>query len=1069
MPRGYTARVPVCPNCNEENPERAKFCLSCGTALAAAPAAREVRKTVTVLFTDVTGSTALGEANDPEAMRAVMERYFDRMRLVIESHGGTVEKFIGDAIMAVFGVPEVHEDDAVRAVRAAAEMRAALAALNTELESERGVQIRVRTGVNTGQVVAGDPTAGQRLVTGDAVNVAARLEQAAQPDEILIGAETYGLVRGAVTVEQVEPVAAKGKTDPVAAYRLTGVTPGAAGVTRRLDAPIVGREHELSLLLQAFERSVRERTCHLVTILGSAGVGKSRLTSEVLDALEDQATILRGRCLPYGDGITFFPLLEAIPEAAGIRDDDSPEDARAKIAALVAGAEHAERITTAISELLDFAQGTTPLDDQFWAVRRFLEHLARQRPIVVEFDDIHWGEPKFLDLIEHIADWTRGAPILLICLARHELLEKRSGWGGGKMNATSLSLEPLSQKECDRLVDYLLGEADIAGEAKERITEAAEGNPLFVEEMLSMLIDDGTLVHKDGGWAATRDLQTVAVPPTIQALLSARIDRLSPDERAVLERAAVAGKVFWRGAVATLSTPEPASAVDTRLMALVRKDLVRHEASTFAGEDAFRFRHLLIRDAAYQGIAKRVRAELHERFARWLTETTGDRAYEYDEIIAYHHEQAFLNLTELGIKDEHTIAVGIEAGTRLADAGRRAQARGDSPAAINLIRRAMKVLPSSHPARTGAMPDLIIAYLFAGGLEEGDAVAAELRSIADATGDESMRWQAEIGKASMGIWLATAGSAAHARTVATEAIAAFERIGDERGLASAWDLLSQAEWLRLRAGDTAAAAERALVYARRSGERGREDALIQQIWLTLMFGPTSWREAVRRSEQLLREHETLSMEAVHRSTLANALMAEGRFDEGRREKAAARSMIHELGLAMWAAGFTQGEAHIERYAGNHEGAAHILREGADILERLGEGAMRSTNLANLARVLASLGRYDEAERAAVEAREAGDELDLATQVGWRTAMAMVKGQAGDAAEGERLIREAVDMLEGSDFVESRASVLADGATVLRTIGRRDEAESWLAEAEELYVAKGTLVMVEQIRAMRGAL
>jgi len=1060
--------VPVCPNCNEDNPARAKFCLACGAALTTATAPREVRKTVTVLFTDVTGSTALGEANDPEAMRTVMERYFDRMRFVIESHGGTVEKFIGDAIMAVFGVPEVHEDDALRAVRAAGEMRVALAALNAELERERGVRIRVRTGVNTGQVVAGDPTAGQRLVTGDAVNVAARLEQAAQPDEILIGAETYGLVRGAVTVDPVDPVAAKGKTEPVPAFRLTGVTPGAAGVMRRLDAPIVGREHELSLMMQAFERSVRERTCHLVTILGSAGVGKSRLVSEVLGALEDQATILRGRCLPYGDGITFFPLLEAIPEAAGIRDDDSPDDACAKIAALTTGEEHAGRISTAISELLDYAEGTTTLDEQFWAVRRLLEHLARQRPVVVEFDDIHWGEPKFLDLIEHIADWTRDAPILLICLARHELLEKRPGWSGGKLNATTLSLEPLSQKECDRLVDYLLGEADIAGKAKERITEAAEGNPLFVEEMLSMLIDDGSLMREDGRWIPTRDLSAVAVPPTIQALLSARIDRLAPDERAVLERAAVAGKVFWRGAAAALSAPEPPAGVDTRLLALVRKDLIRHDPSTFAGEDAFRFRHLLIRDAAYQGIAKRVRADLHDRFARWLTDTTGERAYEYDEIIAYHYEQAFQNLSELGIKDEHTTALGIEAGTRLAAAGRRAEARGDAPAAVNLIGRAMIDLPRTHAARTGAMPDLILAYLYLGGLDEADEVAAELRAVADDTGDEAAHWQGEIGTAQIGIWRAKPGSTSHARNVATEAIAAFERLGDDRGLASAWDLLSQAEWLRQRAGDTAHAAERALAYARRSGERGREDSLIGTLWLTLIFGPTPWREAVQRSEQLLREHETQSMEASHRSTLGNALMAEGRFDEGRREKATAQSMFDDLGLDMWAAGFSQGVAHTERYAGEDETAARVLREGADALERLGERAMRSTNLAHLARVLAYLGRYDEAERAAVEARETGDELDNATQVGWRTAMAMVTAQGGDAAEAERLIREAIGMLEDSDFIEYRAEVLVDGASVLRAIGRDDEAEAWLAQAEKLYAAKGTTVMVDRVRAMRAA-
>ncbi|MGH2793529.1 MAG: ATP-binding protein [Actinomycetota bacterium] len=1058
--------MPVCPNCKEDNPERAKFCLACGAALAAVQAAREVRKTVTVLFTDVTGSTALGEANDPEAMRAVMERYFDRMKLVIESHGGTVEKFIGDAIMAVFGVPEVHEDDALRAVRAAAEMREALAALNNSLEGERGLRIRVRTGINTGRVVAGDPSAGQRLVTGDAVNVAARLEQAAAPEEILIGAETYGLVRGAVTVEAVDPVPAKGKSEPVAAFKLTGVTPGAAGVLRRLDAPIVGREHELSLLMQAFERAVRERSCHLFTILGSAGVGKSRLVSEVMNALEDQATILRGRCLPYGDGITFFPLLEAIPEAAGIRDDDSPADARAKIAALAAGEEHAERITTAISELLDLAEGATPLEEQFWAVRRLVEHLARQRPVVVEFDDIHWAEPKFLDLVEHIADWARDAPILLVCVARHELLDRRQGWGGGKLNATSLNLEPLTEKECDRLVEYLLGRAEIAEEARNRITEAAEGKPLFVEEMLSMLIDDGSLVREAGRWVPAGDLSTIAVPSTIQALLAARIDRLEPDERGALECAAVAGKVFWRGAVLELSPAERRGGVDANLLALVRKDLVRHDRSTFAGEDAFRFRHLLIRDAAYNGIAKRVRADLHERFANWLLASTGERAAEYEEIIAYHYERAFQSLSELGVKDERMTALGIEAGTRLAGAGRRAEARGDAPAAVNLIRRAMATLPRTHPARTGAMPDLILAYIYLGGLDEADEVAAELRATGDDTGDEAARWQGEIGTAQVGIWRATPGSTSHATTVATEAIAALERIGDERGLASAWDLLSQAEWLRQRAGATAHAAERALEYARRSGERGREDSLIGQLWLTLIFGPTPWREAVQRSEQLLREHETQSMEASHHSTVANALMAEGRFDEGRREKATAQSMIEDLGLDMWAAGFSQGVAHVERYAGEHETAARVLRDGADALERLGERAMRSTNLTSLARVLAYLGRYDEAERTAVEARETGDELDNATQVGWRTAMAMVAAQAGDAAKAERLIREALAMNEGTDFIEDRAAVLVDGASALGAIGRRDEAEALLAEAEELYAAKGTTVMVDRVRALR---
>jgi class 3 adenylate cyclase/tetratricopeptide (TPR) repeat protein len=1058
--------VPLCPNCNEDNPERAKFCLNCGAPLTPAEPAREVRKTVTVLFTDVTGSTALGERNDPEAMRAVMERYFDRMKMVIESHGGTVEKFIGDAIMAVFGVPEVHEDDALRAVRAAAEMRDALAALNATLEQERGVRIRVRTGINTGQVVAGDRSAGQRLVTGDAVNVAARLEQAARADEILIGAETYKLVRGAATVEPVDPVSAKGKSEPVSAYRLTGVTLGAEAVMRRLDAPMVGREHELSSLMQAFERSVRERACHLFTILGSAGVGKSRLVAEALGALEDEATILRGRCLPYGDGITFFPLLEALPEAAGIRDDDAPAEAREKIATLARGEEHADRITAAICELLDLSSGSTTLEEQFWAVRRLLEHLARRRPLVVEFDDIHWGEPTFLDLIEHIADWARDAPILLICVARQDLLDRRSGWGGGKLNATSLSLEPLTEKECERLIHQLLADVNVAQEARDRIIEGAEGNPLFVEEMLSMLIDDGLLVREDVGWIPATDLTRVSVPPTIQALLASRIDRLTPDERGALEYASVAGKVFWRGAVGALAPPERQRTIDGALLALVRKDLIRHDRSTFAGEDAFRFRHLLVRDAAYNGIAKRVRADLHERFAEWLVGTTGERAAEYEEIVAYHYEQAYLNLKDVGLKDDRVAALAIEAGAKLADAGRRAAARDDGRGAITFLRRAMAVLPRTDPLWPSIIPDLVIALINEGALDEADAVIAEAGSVGEETGDEALAWQAKIAAASIDVWRAKPNSTAIAHEVSSRAIEVFERLNDARGLAAAWDLRSQATWMSQRAGETSEAIERAMAYARAAGERGRERSLVKASTLPLLFGPISWADALRRSQELLDEYPSQWMESFHMATGGRVAAAGGDVEEGRRLVRQSVAMLEDMGLRLWVAGVTQGVARIERYAGDLEAAARILREGADQLEDLGERAMRSTNAAELATLLAQLGRFDEAERWARDARETGDELDNATQVSWRGAMAMVAAQRGDSGEAERLIGEAIALMEDSDFIEYQAEILVNAADVYRAIGRSADAEGALARAEELYAAKGVPVMVDRVRAMR---
>ena len=457
-----------CPSCGEENADKARFCQNCATPLGEAEGiAPDVRRVVTIVFADVTGSTSLGERLDPEALRRVMGRYFDEMSAVIERHGGTVEKFIGDAVMAVFGIPRLHEDDAVRAARAAAGMREALETLNFELEREHGVGIAARIGVNSGEVVAGDPSAGQRLVTGDAVNVAARLEQAASPGEIFLGETTYRLVKDAVEVEPVSPLDLKGKGEPVPAYRLVSVLADVAGHERHLDSPMVGRSKELEMLERALERAVTERTSHLFTLLGSAGVGKSRVVAEFLSATAGSATVLRGRCLSYGEGITFFPLAEVIHQAADIMDGELPAAARAKVASFLAENADGERISGLVAGLFGWGPpGAT--EDAFWAVRKVLEHLARERPVVVVFDDIHWAEPTMLDLIEHVADWTRDAAVLVVCLARPELLDIRTGWGGGKMNASSILLEPLPSDEASLLVDNLLGRADIPHTARAR-------------------------------------------------------------------------------------------------------------------------------------------------------------------------------------------------------------------------------------------------------------------------------------------------------------------------------------------------------------------------------------------------------------------------------------------------------------------------------------------------------------------------------------------------------------------------------------------------------------------------
>ncbi|MGH2392911.1 MAG: ATP-binding protein, partial [Candidatus Limnocylindria bacterium] len=564
-----------------------------------------------------------------------------------------MEKFIGDAVMAVFGVPVVHEDDALRACRAAVEIRDRLAMFDTEIRTDRGATVEWRMGINTGEVVAGDTTGGQRIVTGDAVNVAARLEGAAAPGEILIGADTHALVRDSVTSEPVAPLTLKGKAEPVRAWRLAEVTDSTFRHARPLEAPLVGRRRPLHLLDEALREATDERICHLFTVLGVAGVGKSRVVEEFLGSLGDVAHVAAGRCLAYGHGITYWPVAEAIRDGAGIAESDPSDVARGRLHELLAEEPEAERVVALVGELLGIADGPPAPDELFWAIRKTFEAMARRRPLVLVFDDVHWGEPTFLDLVDHIADWTRDAPILLIAMARPELLEKRPAWGGGKRWATTIQLEPLTEVESEQLVAGLLGRAQLPVEFKTLVGQAAEGNPLFVEELLGKLIDDGFLVQAGDGWAALGDLRQLAIPPTIQALLAARLDGLGIEDRTVIERASVEGKVFHRGAVTEMA-PEPMRPqVRDRLASLTRMELVRPDQASFAGEEAYRFRHLLIRDAAYQALAKQTRSELHERFAAWLERVADDRLAEYEEIIAYHLEQACRYRLELGPPDEH--------------------------------------------------------------------------------------------------------------------------------------------------------------------------------------------------------------------------------------------------------------------------------------------------------------------------------------------------------------------------------------------------------------------------------
>ena len=611
--------VQTCPGCGEENPDRFRLCGYCGTVLVAAqpPPQEEVRKTVTVVFCDLKDSTALGDRLDSEALREVLALYFSAMKPVLEGHGGTIEKYIGDAIMAVFGLPRMHEDDALRAVRAAARMREALAELNVTLRAEFGVTLENRTGVNTGEVVAGDTGGSQRLATGDTVNVAARLEQAAPAGEVLIGESTYRLVREAVEVVPVEPLTLKGKPEPVPAYRLLSVTEGARS-TRPADLPLVGRAREIAALDAEFRRSVAGPECRLVTLLGEAGVGKSRLIEEFVRSIADEAAVLQGRCLSYGDGITFWPLAEVFRQAAGIVPEDGEEDARVKLASRFG--ERLADATSRIESVMGLSEQQYGKDELFWAVRAVLQELVRRRPLVVVFDDIHWAEPTFLDLIEDSS--TPRSACRSSSSARPATSSTRTGRVSpqGGAAASQIELGELSREESGLVVRNLLGEASLPGPLGRRILGLAEGNPLFIEQMLSMLIDDGLLREQAGRWVFSGAAEAVSVPGNVSSLLGARLDRLGPAERRVVESASVIGLEFSSGAVSVLVQEGDARTdLEPPLAALCRKQLIRR-AEPGAADD-FRFSHILVRDTAYARLLKRTRARLHERFAAWLTDT----------------------------------------------------------------------------------------------------------------------------------------------------------------------------------------------------------------------------------------------------------------------------------------------------------------------------------------------------------------------------------------------------------------------------------------------------------------
>jgi class 3 adenylate cyclase/tetratricopeptide (TPR) repeat protein len=1008
-----------CAGCGADNPPAARYCSSCGAPLAEAGDPGAVRKTVTVLFCDLAGSTQMGERLDAETLREILARYFRAIRQVIEFHGGTVEKFIGDAVMAVFGVPLVHEDDALRALRAASAILETLAGLNEQLGEELGTKLGVRIGVDTGEVVTGTE---ERLAAGDVLNVAARLEQAAEPGQVLLGEETLQLAHHAIEVEPLAPLALKGKSHPVAAYRLLAVRPEVSAEPRS-ETPMVDRRIELRHLRDAFDEAVRQRSCRLFTVVGSAGVGKSRLSRELLASIGESA-VLSGRCLSYGEGITYWPVVEALrPLQAQMPD--------LRLDPVAAGT---------MDKLLNGAPSST--DEIAWAFRKLVEALAQRTPVVLLFDDIQWAEDAFIDLVEHLGTLSREAPILVLCLARPELLDQRSNW------IADVRLQPLPPSDAEELIARCMGGLEITGGTREKILDASGGNPLFVEQM-------SAVAQTSGG-------DDLAVPPSLRALLAARLDQLDPAERRVLERASIEGEVFHRGALQAL-LPEETN-LTRRLTGLVRKELISPNAAQLPGEDAFRFRHLLIRDAAYEGTPKAGRAELHERFADWLEAKMHPLAGELQAVAGYHLEQAYGYRVALGTVEQRSRELAARASDLLASAGDASLARGDAAAALNLMERAISMLPTGAPERARLLPRFGHMFRVQGNYPRAMTVLDEAIGAATLTADTAVILRSRIERA-----LVTSLSDPRWRSdevirEAEEAIPTLAELGDEIGLATAWEAIAIAHWMLLRCGATMEALKNAVEHARRIGAEAQ--VIENQTWICAasIQGPDTASQMAALGRSLLDEgRQSLRLEVWRSLLVASAQAMQGRFGEARALISHTREIADELGLFEYSAGVAARSCTIETRADNPAAAEREARKAFELAERAGATNYSSTGAAELALVLCALARYDEAEHFVEVSRSRASPEDIATHEGWRRALAKVMAARDEHGQAIALAAEAVALLEPTDDLNHLGDALTDLGELLAGAGQRDAAVDALRRALAVYERKENAVAAAKVR------
>ena len=958
------------------------------------------RKLATVLFADLVGSTQLLDGQDPEITRRRVTSFFDGVQRCIETHGGTVEKFAGDAVMAAFGIPIAHEDDADRAVRAG------LGILNHV--SDLGLEARV--GIEAGEVVVDETDS--TFATGEAVNVAARLQQAAAPGEILMGESAHRLTVGRIEAESAGPLELRGFRNPIAAYRAIAVRDGQPHA--KVSAPFVGRLSELDLLENTLARTIRDRRPHVFTVYGEPGVGKSRLIREFLAGVEG-TTILSGRALPYGEGVTYWPLAEMVKSAAGITDDDPMETAKQKLIECCGDEAIAELLGLA-SGVMEAVEGERGAPEIAWAAREFADELADVQPLIMVFEDIHWAEEPLLELIDHLAQWVRERALLILCLARPELLDVRPGWGGGRVRSTAIELEPLGRDDSEALADALLEEHQVSGNIRARLLDKAEGNPLFVEETVRMLLEQGA----DGG---------DRIPDSLQAMIGARIDRLPAGAKIVLQRGSVIGRTFWAGAIDHLSPEYDADELEDLLDDLLLRDLVtREERSTIGGEAAYRFKHVLIREVAYGGLSKSGRAEYHTRFAEWLREKADK---EVIEIRAYHLDQACLLYAELDGHPPEELA--RTAAKARASAGKRALALESNLSARKLLLRSVE-LESTLGRR-------FLAARAAWQLGDLPVVRDEMTVLvaeAAAEGDRAIQSRALTALSEVAASLD--GELVRAAELADEALAVVEA-DDHDGRFRALDRRARvARW----AGREAEAEEylqQALEAARAAARKDHEARAALQL-----AGIYVGRMEEDKAAPLIDRALALAEESGSIVARASAAQSKGGLHRVRRQYEEAEGWLtkaldlyRETASVPEIAWTSRQLAQVAWETGNPVKAEKLFRESIRLLAPMKERGTLCESQRLLSQLLLAEGRIDEAEKFALAAGETVSAEDVTSRATTRVALAQVRAAQGRYEEADTLFAEAAEIIGTSEHCRILLDVLPPYADFLRGLERDAEA------------------------------